>query len=77
MGLCVCIYGHEREKNKVIIQDSHCVSGLMRWRLIARSKQRHFGTGWPTVQREDGSHRRGERNEYQIQALNDNALLMQ
>lgn len=29
----------KKKASQVIIQDSHCVSGLMRWRLIARSGQ--------------------------------------
>lgn len=62
--LCVCVFmGVKKKACQVIIQDSHCVSGLMRWRLIARSGQQLFGTGWQTAQREDGSHRRGGRSE--------------
>lgn len=52
---CVCVHlwagwgwGDTRQ---VIIQYSHCVSGLMRWQLIARSGQQFFWAGLQTVQR--------------------------
>lgn len=39
-----------KKARQVIIQDSHCVSGLMRWQLIARSGQQFFWAGLQTAQ---------------------------
>lgn len=62
----VYLWAQKNDKaSQVIIWDSHCVSSLMRWRLIARSGQQLFWAGWQKAQREDGSRRRGGRSEYQ------------